>query len=165
MSYDWRKFVRRIPVNSSPKSIYEAWTTQQGLESWFLRLAEFKSADGTIRSRNKPIEAGDSYKWLWYGYNDDVKEENKILLVNGWDTIRFAFSGTCTVTVHIKQEEGETICELTQEMPMDDEEKRQYYFVDCGNGWTFYLANLKSILEGGIDLRNKNHKLKEVVSA
>lgn len=31
-------------------------------------------------------------------------------------------------------------------------------------GWTFYLTNLKSILEGGFNLRNKNNKLGDVVN-
>jgi hypothetical protein len=32
--------------------------------------------------------------------------------------------------------------------------------VQCQLGWTFYLANLKSVIEGGVDLRNKNVDLK-----
>jgi hypothetical protein len=32
-------------------------------------------------------------------------------------------------------------------------------------GWTFYLANLKSVLEGGLDLRNKNARLQRLVNA
>jgi uncharacterized protein YndB with AHSA1/START domain len=165
MSYNWKQFIKRIPINSSAKSIYEAWTTQQGLESWFLRLASFTKADGTLRLKNSLIEAGDSYQWLWHGYNDDVKEENKILVANGWDKLSFSFSGGCIVTVTIKQEQNETICELTQEMPQEEEKDQQHFFIECGKGWTFYLTNLKSILEGGLDLRNKNHKLKDVITA
>lgn len=30
---------------------------------------------------------------------------------------------------------------------------------------TFYLANLKSVLEGGLDLRNKNVNIPNVISA
>jgi hypothetical protein len=37
--------------------------------------------------------------------------------------------------------------------------------VGCGEGWTFYLTNLKSILEGGVDLRNKEMKLKNVINS
>ena len=165
MPDNFKQFTKRIPVKASAKSIYDAWATQSGLERWFLRLAEFKTANGSSRPKNTAIEKGDRYKWLWYGYDDDTKEENEILEVNGWDLIRFQFSGECIVTVKIKQEEGETICELIQDMPQEDEEKRKHYFIDCGEGWTFYLANLKSVLEGGIDLRNKNEKLKKVINS
>jgi hypothetical protein len=39
------------------------------------------------------------------------------------------------------------------------------YHVGCKAGWTFYLANLKSILEGGIDMRNKKTRLKEMLNS
>ena len=165
MSRNWKQFTKRIPIQAPAKAIYDAWTTQQGLESWFLRLAEFKNAGGTLRQKTAHIEQSDTYKWLWFGYDDTAIEEREILLANGWDQLQFTFSGGCIVTVCIKQEGGETICELLQDMPMEDETKQQSYYVDCGNGWTFYLANLKSVLEGGLDLRNKNADLKEVISA
>ena len=38
-------------------------------------------------------------------------------------------------------------------------------YVDCSYGWTFFLANLKSVLEGGIDLRNRNVDIKNVVNS
>lgn len=84
------------------------------------------------------------------------------------------FSGGCIVTVSIKQEEGETICELIQQMPMpaqlshsgwEDEKEQQHFYIECGKGWTFYMTNLKSILEGGLDLRNKSINLKQVINA
>jgi uncharacterized protein YndB with AHSA1/START domain len=165
MAYNWRQFTRRIPVKASPKSIYEAWTTQQGLESWFLRLAEFTRPDGKTRTKNIAVEKGDKYKWLWHGYPDSVVETNEILDANGWDRLQFSFSGGCIVTVRILQDQGETICELVQDMPMEEESEQQHFFIECGKGWGFYMANLKSVLEGGLDLRNKNPKLKEVVNA
>lgn len=165
MPYNWKQFTKRIPIKASAKAIYDAWSTQQGLESWFLRLAQFTKADGTPRSKNSPIEKGDAYRWLWYGYSDAATEEKDILLANGWDQLQFHFSGGCIVTVTIKQEQGETICELVQDMPMEDEAQQQGFFIECGSGWAFYLVNLKSVLEGGIDLRNRNELLTEVVNA
>lgn len=164
-AYNWKQFIKRIPINAPPKAIYDAWATQLGLESWFLRLAQFTKADGTIRSKNSYAEAGDTYKWLWFGYDDSVVEEQKIMKANGWDQIQFGFSGGCIVTVSIKQEDGETICELIQQMPMDEENEQQHFYIECGKGWTFYMTNLKSILEGGPDLRNKNISLKQVINA
>lgn len=165
MPYNWKQFTKRITVNAPAKSIYTAWTTQQGLESWFLRLAQFTKPDGTLRPRNNHFEKGDKYKWLWFGYEDSFAEYGEIFLVNGWDQLQFSFSGGCIVTVSVKQEQGETICELVQQMPMDDENQQQYFFIECGKGWTFYMTNLKSILEGGTDLRNKNLAIREVINA
>jgi hypothetical protein len=33
------------------------------------------------------------------------------------------------------------------------------------SGWSFFMVNLKSILENGYDLRNKNEELKNVITA
>jgi uncharacterized protein YndB with AHSA1/START domain len=164
-NYDWREFTRRIPITAPAKAIYDAWATQQGLESWFLRHSTFTKKDGSLRTRTSYIEAGDTYKWLWYGYDDSVVEEKKILEANGWDRIQFLFSGDCVVTVTIRQEEGQNICALRQQMPMESEDEQRYYFIECGGGWSFYLANLKSVLEGGLDLRNKNVNLQNVITS
>jgi uncharacterized protein YndB with AHSA1/START domain len=165
MAYNWKQFTKRIPIKAPAKAIYDAWTTQQGLESWFLRLAQFTKADGKQRPRNEHVEKGDTYKWLWFGYDDTAVEEKEILFANGWDQLQFSFSGGCIVTVSVKQEDEETLCELVQQMPMDNENEQQSFFIECGNGWGFYLVNLKSVLEGGPDLRNKNVNCKEVINA
>lgn len=60
-------------------------------------------------------------------------------------------------------ESGESILRLDQfEIGSDDDRN---IFLGCGEGWTFYLANLKSILEGGMDLRNKNEKIRAVINS
>ncbi|HEV8282951.1 MAG TPA: SRPBCC domain-containing protein [Chitinophagaceae bacterium] len=164
-NFNWKQFVKRITIKSSAQNIYDAWATQQGLESWFLRLAEFKTPQGVQRKRNEPVQKGDRYKWLWFGYDDTIAEEKEILSANGKDEVQFSFSGGCIVTVTINQEQGETICELKQIMPMDDEAEQRYFFIECGKGWTFYMTNLKSILEGGIDLRNKNQLIQNLINA
>jgi len=164
-NYNWKEFTKRITIRATAKSIYDAWTTQAGIESWFLRLAEFKTKDAVVRKRNESIQKGDKYKWLWFGYDNTAVEANEILLANGKDELEFSFSGGCIVNVRMKSEDNETICELTQSMPMDDEKDQRHFYIECGKGWTFYLANLKSILEGGIDLRNKNVNIQNVVNA
>lgn len=96
-------------------------------------------------------------------------EFGEIVEVNGTDLIKFTFGGASaanmTVSVTIKNEEGEKIVELTQENIPEDEDGKTKYHLGCMEGWTFYLANLKSILEGGIDLRNKNEKLQKVINS
>ena len=72
-------------------------------------------------------------------------------------------SGDCSVT--IKKEEGETIVELVQDNIPDDEHGKQYWHIGCKTGWTFYFANMKSRYEGGIDLRNRNEKLQQVINS
>ena len=160
----WDKFVKRITINAPVQVVYNAWSTKAGIETWFLRKAIFTS-NGVEKNAGDAIAEGDDYVWRWHGYNDDVTEKGKIIAANGTDMLQFSFTGNCVVTIKAFEENGETIAELTQEnIPLEDDPMKNLY-VGCGEGWTFYLANLKSILEGGIDLRNKNVNIQRVVNS
>ncbi|MGQ0738352.1 MAG: SRPBCC family protein [Bacteroidota bacterium] len=164
-NFDWTTFTVRVPVNATEEKLYWCWATREGIESWFLRLSEYRKPDGSLRSSNEPVQKGDTYKWLWHGWPDDTVEQGEILDCNGKDFFKFSFgkAGNCAVT--IKEENGQTLVELVQDEIPDDEQGRQYYQLGCKTGWTFYLANLKSLLEGGIDLRNRNENLKNVINS
>ncbi|HEX4852001.1 MAG TPA: SRPBCC domain-containing protein, partial [Puia sp.] len=69
------------------------------------------------------------------------------------------------VTISISSEQGETLVILEQDHIPTDEESKAYFHIGCTKGWVFYLTNLKSILEGGIDLRNKNLALQDMINA
>jgi len=161
--YDWSRFVDRVSIDADAQVIYDSWATRRGLERWFLSKAEFYSGEGS-RNPCDRVQKGDTYSWNWHGYAD-YEGTGEILQTNEKDFLEFTFTGGCRVSVSVKRESGETICELTQTMPQEADEDKQYYYIECGKGWTFYLANLKSILEGGVDLRNKNNELQEMINA
>ncbi len=163
--FDWRSFTLKVDVAVNKEQVFNAWVSQKAMESWFLRSALYFTKGGRQKQPGEMIAPGDTYEWKWFGYPDSVSEKNIILSVDGTSQLSFLFSGSCIVTVTCKQKTGMTICELVQEMPMKNEKDRQHYYIECGKGWTFYLANLKSILEGGIDLRNKNEALKQMINA
>ena len=106
---------------------------------------------------------GDRYAWEWYGYSDGSPETGTVIEANGHDRFSFTFADESIVEVAIISEEGEKVIELTQKNIAPDESLHIY--IGSGEGWTFYLVNLKSILEGGIDLRNKNDKIRNVVNS
>ena len=164
-THDWRRFVVRINVNAPAEKLYDAWITRTGIEYWFLRFSEYKKPGGIVRGDDEPVEKGDSYLWRWHGYPDSVTEEGTILELNGKDFFKFSFgkAGICSVT--IKREQGETIVEMLQENIPTDEKGMQHYHVGCKTGWTFYFANMKSLFEGGIDLRNRNEKLQDMLNS
>ena len=163
--YNWQSFLLRIPIKSNFEKIYHAWSTSAGLETWFLRKASFTKNNEVLREKNDAVEVKDSYEWMWYGWPDDVVEKGSILEANGKDQIRFSFGKAGNVTVTIKEEVDQIVVELIQDEIPDNEEGRTYYHIGCMKGWLFYLTNLKSILEGGIDLRNKNEALKNVINS
>lgn len=153
---DWSRFTKRIGINASVEDIFDAWTSQENIEKWFLSSAEFSH-----RNRKDIIRKGDTYVWKWHA--SDFVAEGEVLFNNEKDHLEFTFLG-CTVSVKVFEEAGENLLEIAQyDIPLDDE-SRMNLFAGCSRGWTFYATNLKSILEGGIDLRNKNEKLSDVVN-
>jgi uncharacterized protein YndB with AHSA1/START domain len=164
-TYNWSHFTTRIAVSAPVEKLYWCWATKAGMEHWFLRLSEFKNKNGVLRSDNEFIQAGDTYRWRWHGWEDGVTEEDSILAANGKDMISFGFGKAGNCTVHIKEESGKNLVELVQENVPDDDAGRHTWHLGCKTGWTFYLANMKSLLEGGIDLRNRDVNLKNVVNS
>ena len=162
--YDWSRFTQRININAAPQKLYNAFATRHGMQTWFLRLSEYKR-EGDLLADHELIKEGDTYTWLWFGYPDSTVETGEIIKANDKDELQFSFGKAGNVTIKIYEEGNENIVELTQEnVPADDEGKKNF-FVGCSTGWVFYLANLKSIMEGGIDLRNKNVSLQRMLNA
>lgn len=161
-NFDWTTFTRKIAIKASLSDIYTAWTTASAIEKWFLSKAVFMDTNGKPVSKATPIEKGYSYEWNWYLY--DETERGKITEANGKDFIQFTFAGECLVDVQLSTLDEYVIVELTQKnIPIDDNSK-QNIRLGCHTGWSFYLVNLKSVYEGGLDLRNKETKLKVMMN-
>jgi len=163
--FNWKTFTTRIPVNAPVEKLYWCWASKEGIEYWFLRMSDYRKTDGSPRLNNEYVQKGDTYAWRWHGWSDEITEHGEILDCNGKDFFKFSFgkAGNCVVT--IKEENGINIVELLQDEIPDDEQGKHYWHLGCKAGWTFYLANLKSLLEGGIDLRNRDEGLKNVVNS
>ena len=165
MAHDWTQFQLRINIDgTSIKEVYDSWTTQHGLEQWFLRKAEFRAENGNFRHSGEQLRKEDQFKWHWFGWDDDTVEHGEILEANGKDSLSFTFE-QCEVIVKIYDEGNTTICELSQVNIATDEKAKTSIYIGCKSGWSFFMCNLKSLLEGGIDLRNKNEKLTNLINA
>lgn len=160
MAQDWTSFTLKIGVKATLETIYGAWTKSGEIEKWFLESCTFKTAEGNNLERNSNATEGNVYEWVWYLYDD--LERGKITKANGKDFFQFSFAGDCLVDIRL-QEIGENILvTLTQHNIPTDEQSKFNIRIGCLQGWTFYLANLKSYYETGNDLRNKNPELKGV---
>jgi uncharacterized protein YndB with AHSA1/START domain len=164
-AYDWSKFTVRIDVNAPIEKLYHGWATREGIEFWFLRFSEYKKPDGTLCKNDEYVKKGDTYTWRWHGYGDDTQEKGEILDCNGKDMFKFSFGKAGNCTVKIYKEQDTTIVELTQDNIPTDEKGMQHYHLGCNSGWTFHFANMKSLYEGGVDLRNKNEKLQRMLNS
>lgn len=157
---DWSSFTVNLPLDQPSDTIINSWRSQSELEKWFLKLAEFKTPKGEIRKRQEVFHPGDTYKWQWFGWPESVEEHGEILKPREGEFLRFIFGKAGTVAVKIVEENKQTVLRLTQgNIPVDEQSKMNFY-AGCKTGWTFYMLNLKSILQSGPDLRNKRSELK-----
>jgi uncharacterized protein YndB with AHSA1/START domain len=161
-NFNWAEFSKRIYINTDLATVYNAWTKSGELEKWFLSNASFLTDDRELVSPSQNVNPNWGYNWQWFAQNHS--EEGKIIQANGADFLEFTFAGDCSVQVKLTTINNQTFVELTQSKIPSDDNSKQNIRLGCAFGWTFYLLNLKSVLEGGIDLRNKDTNLVGVVN-
>jgi uncharacterized protein YndB with AHSA1/START domain len=161
-NFDWTSFKKKIAVNAPLKTIYDAWTVPGELEKWFLKTARFFDEKGTPVRMNSNVVPSNKYEMTWYLYEE--LEKGVITKANEKDLLEFTFAGNCMVSITLSEQFGHTMVELEQtDIPTDDDSKLNIR-LGCSSGWSFYLVNLKSVYEGGLDLRSKDERLKPMVN-
>ncbi|MHC0445663.1 SRPBCC family protein [Flavobacterium sp. 3-218] len=161
-NFDWTSFTKKIAVKATLSDIYNAWTKANELEKWFLEKVSFFDATQQPLDKDKNALTDTSYEWIWHLYKDAMK--GKIVSANGQDQLQFTFEGSCLVDIKLSEAEGYTIVELRHHNIPTDDYSKQYIRLGCSNGWHFYLTNLKSVYEGGLDLRNKDENLNPMIN-
>lgn len=161
-NFDWTSFSKKIAVKAKLSDIYNAWTKAEELENWFLEKVSFLNENQNLIAKSQNAGAGDSYEWFWFLYADSMK--GKIVSANGKDQLQFTFEGECLVDIKLNETDDYTIVELRHHNIPTDDNSKQYIRLGCSNGWHFYLTNLKSVYEGGLDLRNKDGNLNPMIN-
>jgi uncharacterized protein YndB with AHSA1/START domain len=138
--FDWSQFTQRVAVAAPVEKVFQMWTDPAQLRSWFL-------ADAKIN-----LKKGGDFEWKWIA---GVKEKGKVLSVKKPSKISFTFAGSvCDVT--FKKDKRGSLVILHQHNIPETEKGKYNVHLNCSCGWTFYLTNLKTFLEYGIDLRETN---------
>jgi hypothetical protein len=161
---DFSQFKLRVNIKASVEDAYKAWATPAGLNSWFIGKMVFTDEKGAIRQDDAPVQVGDEYTCAFAKSPDSILVRGKVLKANGKNLFSFSFSKNCPVTVSIYTEHGDTIVELIESNVPNEDDVVVRQYVSDSKGWIFYLVNLKSILEGGIDLRNRSVEIKNVIN-
>jgi uncharacterized protein YndB with AHSA1/START domain len=154
-TFDWTQFAQKVAIKAKMQDVYDAWAMPSEIEKWFLRTADYKTANGENVARNQNVNAGDTYLWTWYLY--DGNGTGEILQANGTNHIQFTFANS-VVEIKLSQLDDHVIVDLTQKnIPTDNESKRGIR-LGCHTGWSFFMISLKSYYENGVDLRNKDER-------
>ena len=151
-------FTLKIWVRADAGTLRRAWTRPEEVVRWFVSRCAYFGADG---EQADEAVTGGTYRWEWI---ESTTEESKVIAVDR-DVLRFGwFHDKGEVKVCFTEAGDETLMELTQTMRDGTEAERLDAQVDCKLGWTFFLANLKSVYEGGLDLRETDPERVPVVN-
>jgi uncharacterized protein YndB with AHSA1/START domain len=138
--FDWTQFTLRIVIAVPPSKIFSAWTDDAIITRWFTEIAKVDpKKNGAIHFE---WLAGDKLDAQFIAF----EKNRRILFVFG--------SKGEMVEVSFKRVSGGTLCELHQFGMTTSSRSKVSMHMGCREGWTFFLTNLKSYLEHGIDLRS-----------
>lgn len=148
---DWRRLVQRIDVNAPQERVFSAWATAEGLRGWMVFESVLLDPEGKEREPGAIARAGDSFR---NGWHTGLSGEGLVLEVRPNEMVRFTMGEGVEVEATMEPiESGSVMVTLTQTHGLSDEENLAH-MLGFKEGWAFYLANLKCVLEGGHDLRN-----------
>lgn len=145
-------FSHAIYLNAPLEKVYVFAATASGIIKWFIGKAKYYYKDNNIRLGNEFARKGDSYLWTWLNKDLELKGivtgavENKLF--------QFTFSPLYLVTLEFFPENNRTKLTLTQEY-QQSAQRNDFNYINCCTCWVFFLTNLKSVIENGIDLREK----------
>jgi uncharacterized protein YndB with AHSA1/START domain len=146
--YDWSQFTQSVAVAAPVDKVFNMWADPQQLRKWFLADAKMD------------LKKNGSFEWEWLG---GIKEYGKILDIHKPRKLSFTFAGS-VCDVLIKKDKRGTLVTLHQhKIPVTDKYKAGIH-LSCSCGWTFFLTNLKTFLEYGIDLRETDARFRKAGS-
>lgn len=158
---DWSRLGARIYLDAPVREIYDSFATAAGLAKWFLAMPLYRNPGGFCRAPEERAATGDTFTWNWL--TGDLVLQGKVLDADGPERFAFTFGEGTQVRVALSNHKNATLLELVQTFD-NDVPGRDARHVDCYGGWSFYLANLKSVLEFGQDLRDRDPKHRGVLN-
>jgi uncharacterized protein YndB with AHSA1/START domain len=162
-NYDWTRFERQIFINADRRTVFRAWAVPEEIVKWFIASAEYACADSTPRPSTDVVAAGDTYYWEWH---QDLRTQGTILEVVENERLVFTFGDKepgsdekIIVEVEVlTQEDGVTLLRLVQKNMADTPQAHVSWHMQCNLGWSFFMTNLKGLLEYSVDLRETDRE-------
>src|ERR1041384_1659975 len=142
-----------VTIKSSPEVVFKALTQADELIRWF-----------PTRVESDPRPGGKfEFSWEFANANENGSQQGEYVEVLPNSKLSYTWTAESIptlVTFHLTEANGETTIELDHSslQPGADHEKLHEMHV---NQWGFFLMNLKSYLETGMDLRKE--KLNQIV--
>lgn len=146
-------FIHAIILKAPVEKVYDYIATPSGIIKWFIGKAKYFYKDSNIRLGNERAQKGDSLLWNWL--NKDLELKGVVTESTENKTFSFTFSPLFIVSIELTAtDDNYTRLTLKQEY-QDSATKNDFAYINCCTCWVFFMTNLKSVVEHGIDLREK----------
>ncbi|MHC4954131.1 MAG: SRPBCC family protein [Planctomycetota bacterium] len=150
-SYDWSQFKVHMYYRAPLEDVVAAWSTPGGLESFFIADADHRAPDGAQRTKDELCVGGDRYLWKFL---HGIELEGEVLACEPSRSVAYTFGPDMRVDIAFQELDGAVEVALHQSGCATEDPKRAWQHLNCRSCWVYFMTNLKSVLEHGIDLRD-----------
>jgi uncharacterized protein YndB with AHSA1/START domain len=151
---DWTTFDLYVAIDAEPSVILSAWSTINGMESFFVQMMRITGPDGAELGPDARAQPGDKYVWRWHNGRRIVGE---YLQAETRNEVRFTFGDSRVSVMALPYKTGSLLRLRQYDIP-DTEEARMHIYGNCRAAWVYFLTVLKTLLEHGIDGRDKTRE-------
>jgi uncharacterized protein YndB with AHSA1/START domain len=151
---DWTRFDLHVAIGAAPRTVLDAWSTIDGMESFFVQVMRITGPDGAERGETEPARPGDRYLWRW---PTGRYVRGEYLETDSDGDVCFTF-GESKVRVSARPYRDGTLLRLTQYDIPDNPEARMHVHANCRAAWVYFLSVLKTLLEHGVDGRDMSRE-------
>ncbi len=148
----WTSFRLYVAIDAEPDRIFQSWATSAGMEGFFVEMMAIRDQDGKLLKPDETADAGCQYVWRW---DSGALIKGEFLDVVPGREIGFTF-GEYKVRIRVFPGKTGTILELYQYDMEDTEHNRMHLHTNCRAAWVYFLTVLKTLLEHGVDGRDRS---------
>lgn len=145
-----QEFSHSIYLDAAIDEVYKYAAAASGIIKWFIGECDYFDKDGNIIDKARPAVKGNKFRWKWLA--KDLEIYGEVLESKENDTFGFTFGSNFNVTINLSISSGRTRLDLLQKYNKNSV-KNDFAHINCCVCWVFFLTNLKSVIEHGIDLR------------
>jgi uncharacterized protein YndB with AHSA1/START domain len=151
---DWTAFDLYVAIDAKPSTIMSAWSTINGMESFFVQMMRITGPDGAELEPGAEARPGDRFVWRWH---NGRRVSGEYLQPTTKNEVQFTFVDS-KISVMAQPYKTGSLLRLRQYDIPDTEEARMHIYNNCRAAWVYFLTVLKTLLEHGIDGRDKTRE-------
>jgi uncharacterized protein YndB with AHSA1/START domain len=134
------------------EAVFAAWATPAGLASFFVAEADHRAPGGERRSADEVCVPEDRYHWRWL---HGPELNGRVLACEPGRKVSYTFGSKMRFDVELLDREGAIEVALEQSGCASEDPDRAWDHLNCRSCWVYFMTNLKSVLEHGTDLRDR----------